>query len=74
MRVVTRMIFKRAETPGDEAVPVSAEYADAPDALGYGLLAQCALDEAVRRGDDEGARIIRGTMDAAWEDGVIMTM
>lgn len=74
MKVVTRMIFKRAEKPGEQAVPMSAEYAEVPDALALGTLAQCALDSALHNGDDEGARLVKKAMDAAWEDGVIMTM
>lgn len=74
MQIMIRATFKRAEKPGGRAVLERGEYAEVPDALVFGTMAQCAQDKAASCGDHEGAGIIADAIERAERDGILMTM
>lgn len=74
MIIPIRATFRRADKPGGRATMVSAEYADVPDALIMGQLAQAGADVALSRGDHDSYVRIRHAIDRAETDGKIITI
>lgn len=74
MNIPIRATFRRADKPGGRATMVRAEYADVPDALIMGQMAQAGADVALSRGDHDGYTRIRQAIDRAEMDGKIITI
>ena len=74
MNIPIRATFRRAEKRGERATMVSAVYADVPDELIVGQLAQTCADVALSRGDHDGYTRIRQAIDRAEIDGKIITI
>ncbi len=73
MRIPIRAIYKRAEHPGEDAVMISADYAEVPTQLIAGQLAQAAADVASVKGDMDESERIRAALTQACADGNLMT-
>ena len=77
MLVPVRAVYSRSprgKSEGFESQMIDAVYADVPDGLVLGTLAQCAKEDALHAGDDEAAAIIDRAIDKARAAGEIMTM
>lgn len=74
MNIPIRATFRRAEKRGEQATMVSAVYAEVPDALIMGQLAQAGADVALSRGDHDSYMRIRHAIDRAEVDGKIITI
>lgn len=76
MLIPVRACYKRSKK-GEKPRPpqmISAEYAEVPDELVLGTLAQAGLERALLAGDTEAAGIISRAIDKATADGKLMTM
>lgn len=74
MNIPIRATFRRADKPGGRATMVRAEYADVPDELIMGQMAQAGADIAIHRGDEDNFVRIRRAIDRAEMDGKIITI
>lgn len=74
MMIPIRAVFNRSQTRGGRATLAEVQCADVPDALLMGTMAQTAADIAIHAHDEENFIRIRRAIDAACEDGKLMTM
>lgn len=74
MRIPIHAIFARGTKPGEEPRLISADYAEIPDNLLMGTMAQAAIDVATVRGDMESAHTLSDALGRAQADGKIQTL
>ena len=74
MRIPIHAIFARGTKPGEEPRLISADYAEIPDNLLMGTMAQAAIDVATVRGDMESAHTLSEALSRAQADGKIQTL
>ena len=74
MRIPIHAFFARGTKPGEEPVLLSADYAEIPDALLMGTMAQAGVELATVRGDMESAHTLSDALGKAQADGKIQTL
>lgn len=74
MRIPIHAFFARGTKPGEEPVLLSADYAEIPDGLLAGAMAQAAIDVATVRGDMDSAHRLSEALSRAQTDGKIQTL
>ena len=74
MRIPIHAFFARGTKPGEEPRLLSADYAEIPDGLLIGTMAQAAIDVATVRGDMDCAHRLSEVLSRAQADGKIQTL
>lgn len=74
MRIPIRAVFARGTKPGEEPRLIDATYAEVPDTLLMGTMAQAGVELATVRGDMDGAHRLSDAIAAAGRDGKIQTI
>lgn len=74
MRIPVHAFFARGTKPGEEPKLISADYAEIPDGLLAGAMAQAAIDVATVRGDMDSAHRLSEALGRAQADGKIQTL
>ena len=74
MRIPIRAVFARGTKPGEEPRLIVATYAEVPDTLLMGTMAQAAIDVATVRGDMDSAHRLSEALSRAQADGKIQTL
>lgn len=74
MRIPIHAFFARGTKPGEEPRLLSADYAEIPDGLLMGTMAQAAIDVATVRGDMDSAHRLSEALSRAQADGKIQTL
>ena len=74
MRIPIHAFFARGTKPGEEPRLLSADYAEIPDGLLMGTMAQAAIDVVTVRGDMDSAHRLSEALSRAQADGKIQTL
>lgn len=74
MRIPIHAFFARGTKPGEEPKLISADYAEIPDALLMGTMAQAGVELATVRGDMDSAHRLSEALGRARADGKIQTL